>query len=111
MIALLQPIKVFVAFGEHERRSALADGLNDLVANSSIPELIIDQVLGKALGIRLRLSALKSGGRLKRGRTDDDRVLERPRRRLRPCVHSMPDRTALHEDDWMVPILPGDRRG
>ena len=38
------------------------------------------------------------------------RVLEGPRRRLRLRVDAMPHRTALHEDDRMMAVLPRDGR-
>ena len=42
-------IEVLVAFREHERRSPVTNGLHDLVANSSIPGLVINQELVKRL--------------------------------------------------------------
>ena len=45
----LKTIEVLVAFREHERRSPVTHGLHDLVADSSIPGLIINQELVKRL--------------------------------------------------------------
>ena len=35
-------------------------------------------------------------------------MIERTRRRLRFGIHAVPHRTALHEDDRVMPILPDD---
>jgi hypothetical protein len=103
-------MEVLVAFREHQRRSPLTYGLHDLVANSSIPSLVINQELVKRLKLnpfvgRCAARWMKGSG------TDEDRVLEGPRGRLRSCVHAMAYGTALHEDDRMVTVLPRDRRG
>ena len=39
----LEMIEVLVAFGEDERRASVPYGLNDLLADRSIPSLVIDQ--------------------------------------------------------------------
>ena len=106
----LKTIEVLVAFREHERRSPVTHGLLDLVANSAIPGLVINQELVKRLELdpfvgRCAARWMKGSG------TDEDGVLEGPRGRLRPCVHPMAYGTTLHEDDRMVTVLPRDRRG
>ena len=49
--------------------------------------------------------------RLERGRLDEDIVLEGAGRRLHPRVDAMSHRSALHEDDGMVPVLARDGGG
>ena len=41
----LETIEVLVAFGEDERRASVPDGLNDLLADRSIPSLVVYQEL------------------------------------------------------------------
>ena len=45
----LETIEVLVAFGEDERRAAVPYGLNDLLADRSIPSLVVYQELIKRL--------------------------------------------------------------
>ncbi|MBI1874249.1 MAG: hypothetical protein HYS05_10250 [Acidobacteria bacterium] len=101
---------MLVPFGEHERRATVPYGLNDLGADDSIPGLVVHQELVERLELDsfVRTCAAAS---LKRSWTDDNGVLERSCGRLRLSVDAMPHRTALHEDDRMMAILPGDRRG
>src|SRR5216684_5533502 len=106
----LKTCEVLVAFCEHERRSPVTHGLHDLVGNRSIPGLVINQELVKRLELnpfvgRCAARWMKGSG------TDEDGVLEGPRGRLRPCVHAIAYRAALHEDDRLVTVLPRDRRG
>jgi len=91
-------IEVLAAFREHERRSPLTHGLHDLVANSSIPGLVINEELVKRLELNPFVGRCAARG-MKGSGTDEDCVLEWPRSRLRPCIHPMAHGTALHEDD------------
>ena len=54
---------------------------------------------------------LRRAGRLKGCRLHQGVVLERAGGRLCLGVHAVPNRTALHEDDWMMTILTRDGRG
>ena len=101
---------MLVAFGEHERRAAVPYGLNDLLADRSIPSLVVYQELIKRLELDPFVGTCVAAG-LKRGWADDDRVFERSCRRLRLGIDSMPHGTALHEDDWMMTVLARHRRG
>ena len=48
----LEAIEVIVAFGEDERRAAVAYGLDDVVADAPIPRLVVDQSLIERSGTR-----------------------------------------------------------
>ncbi len=106
----LETIEVLVAFGEDERRALVPYGLNDLLADRSIPSLVVDQELIKRLELDPFVRTCDAAG-LKRGRANNDRVFERSCRRLRSGVDPMPHRTALHEDDWMMTVLARHCRG
>src|SRR6476646_3670026 len=94
----LETIEVLVAFGEDERRTSVPYGLNDILADRSIPSLIVYQELIKRLELDPFICACDVAG-LKRGRANSDRVFERSCRRLRPGIDPMPHGTALHEND------------
>ena len=85
-------------------------GLNDLLADRSIPSLVVYQELIKRLELEPFICTCGAAG-LKRGWANNDRVFERSCRRLRFGVDSMPHRAALHEDDWMMTVLARHRRG
>ena len=101
---------MLVAFGEDERRAAVPYGLNDLLADRSIPSLVVYQELIKRLELDPFIRTCGAAG-LKRGWANNDRVFERSCRRLRFGVHPMPHGAALHEDDWMMTVLARHRRG
>jgi hypothetical protein len=92
----LETIEVLVAFGEEERRASVADGLNDLLTDRSIPSLVVYQELIKRLELAPFIRTWSAAG-LKRGWANNDRVFERSCCRLRLRVDSMPHRSALHE--------------
>ena len=84
--------------------------MNNFVTDRSIPRVVINQALIE----RLKFDPLVHSciaRCLKRRRTDDHRVLERPRGGLRLRVDAMTHRTALHEDNRVMAILPRDGRG
>ena len=72
--------------------------------------VVVDQLLVERLELRAFVG-VGASGRLERRWLHEDVVLERTCRRLRSRVHSMPHRTALHEDDRMVAVLARDSRG
>ena len=100
---------MIVSFGQNERRSVVTHSLKDLVTDGAIPRLVVHQLLVERLEFGSFVYA-RISGRLECRRTNNNRVIERLRRRLRSGVDAMPDRTALHEDDWMMAILPRNRR-
>lgn len=66
---------MLIAFSQDERRSDVAHGLRNFIADRSIPGLVIDQELVE----RLELHALVRpciARRVKRSRADKDCVLE-----------------------------------
>ena len=99
-----------MAFGEDERRAAVDYGLNDLLADRSIPSLVVYQELIKRLELDPFVGTCVATG-LKRGWANNDRLFERSCRRLRFRVDSMPHGAALHENDWMMTVLARHCRG
>ena len=72
----LETIEVLVAFGEDERRSTVPYGLNDLLADRSIPSLVVYQLLIERLELDPFIRTCVAG-RLKRCWANNDRVFER----------------------------------
>src|SRR5215212_6103644 len=103
-----EPVEVIVALRQDERRSAVPYRVDDIVTNAPVPRVVADQFAVEALERHalVRLGA----GRQKTGRTDDDRMLERPLDGLHLRVHPMADRATLHEDDWMMAVFTSDGR-
>ena len=67
----LETIEVFVAFGEDERRASVPYGLNHLLADRSIPSLVVYQELIKRLELDPFVRTCGAAG-LKRGRANGE---------------------------------------
>ena len=100
---------MIVPLGQHERRPAAVHRLDDVVADATVAQLVVDQLLVERLELH-PLVGIGTPVRLERRRLHEDEVLERASGRLRSCVHSMANRSALHEDDGMVAVLARDGR-
>ncbi len=85
-------------------RTSIVRRLDDIVADATVAHLVFDQFLVKRLELH-PLVGIRSPSRVERRRLHEDEMLECSRGCLCPRVHSMPDRSALHEDDGMVPVL------
>src|SRR4029077_15540808 len=105
-----EAIQMLGAFGQDERRAAFAHGLDDVVADELIARLVLDQLLVQSMELD---SGVCTCGvvRLKRRRTYDHGVLKRSCGGLTLRADSKPYRSALHEDDRVVTVLPRDGRG
>src|SRR5258705_11935211 len=99
---------MLVAFGEDERRAAVPYGLNDLLADRSIPSLVVYQELIERLELDPFVHACGATG-LKRGWTHNHLGFERSCPRLRCGVHPMPHEARLDEKDRMMPASPRHR--
>ncbi len=104
-----EEIEVIVPLSEHQWRPPVTDRLDDVVADPMSAWLVVDQLLVDSLELDTLVSIWISL-RLERGRLHEDIVLEGAGRRLRPGVHSVSHRSALHEDDRMVTVLACDGR-
>ena len=106
----LKTIEVLVAFGQDQRRTTVTHGSNTSSQIAPISGLVLDQKLVERLELDPFIGIRRSCS--DRTRSDEeDRVVERSGRRLRPGVDPMPNGTALHEDDRMVTVLARHRRG
>src|SRR5436190_4210836 len=99
-----------VSFGQHQRRSALSHGLKHFIANKPGASLIGNQFRKQLLKLDAPI-VLGDPQPMKTRRTDMDSVIEWTRRRLLPGVDSRANRSALHEDNRVMPILASDRGG
>ena len=102
-------VEVVVPLREHERRPAVVHRLNDILADATVTQLVVNQFLVEGLELH-SLVGLRPPARLEGRRLHEDDVLEGAGRRLRSCVHSMANRSALHEDDGVVAVLARDGR-
>ena len=84
--------------------------LDDVFANASIACVVFDQFAIQGLKLEPPVG-LRRAGRLKWCRLYQRVVLEGAGSRLGLGVHAVPNRTALHEDDWMMTIFARDGRG
>ena len=106
-----QGIEMLVALGQHQRRSTFVNGLEHVIADELIAGLVRDQLASTALGTGFaRSSAAAPVGRKPVG-TDMDGMFEGACGCLRLGVDPMTNRSALHEDDRMVPVFASDRGG
>ena len=105
-----QEIEMLVAFGQYQWRATFVNGLEHVVADELIAGFIRDQFGVQFL--KLDSHILGKGPRRAKPRgTDMDGVRKRTCGRLCPGIDPMTNRPALHEDDRMVAIFAGDRRG
>ena len=98
---------MIVSFREQKRRSTGLHRLDDVVTDTTISRLVTDQIAVK----QLKFDSLVRGRQhrwLKRGGANENGMSKRTTNRLRPRTNAMPDRTALHEDDRMMTVFPGD---
>lgn len=106
---ILEAAEVIVPLGENEWRPTDVHGLDDVVADAAVAQFVIDQLLVESLELH-SLVAIRTAVRMERRGLHEDEVLEGASGRLRFCVHSMANRSALHEDDGMVAVLARDSR-
>ena len=103
-----EAFEMFVSFCEHERRAGCLDSFDHIFADTAIPRFVAYQIAVE----RMKLDALvrrRRHCRLKGCRTHQNAVGKRPSHGLGLRIDAMPNRTALHEDDRMMAILPRDR--
>ena len=101
---------MLVALSEHQRRTAFADREMTSSQIGAIAVLVDDEIAIKFLELHPRVG-IGFAARAERGGTHQHVVPKRPGGRLRLRVDPVPHRTALHENDRMVAILPRDRGG
>ena len=104
---VFEAVEVLIALRQDQRRTPIANRVDDVLADSSSSRLVVDQLLVE----RLKFDALvriRASVRLERCRLNEHEVLERARCRLCASIYLMSNRTALHEDDRMVAVLACD---
>ena len=73
---------MIVPLREHERRPAAVHRLDDVVADATVAQLVVDQLLVERLELH-SLVGIRTPARLERRRLHEDEVLERAGGRLR----------------------------
>ncbi len=106
----LEPLEMLVPFGEDERRPAGADRVDDVGADATVAFVVFDQSLIQRLELQTPVGLWDSKGHEGRRLHEHD-VLERAGGGLCPWVDTMPNRSALHEDDRVVTVLARHGRG
>ena len=101
---LFEAIEMVIALGQYQRRTAITNRLDNVLADSPSSRLVFDQLSIEGLKFHT-LVRIRASGRLERGRLNQHEMLERAGCRLHASVHLMSHRTALHEDDGMVAVL------
>jgi hypothetical protein len=101
---------VIATLRQHEGRSSGPNGFDDIVANEPVPPIVPYDRRAKGLKLHPRVR-LRDLSRHETRRPNDHTVPERPECSLNLRIDSMPDRSALHEDDGMMPVLSGNCGG
>jgi len=101
-----QLFEVTGSFRQHDRRTSLANCRRDVIDNQAISSVVGDQRLVKIMELDAQVGV--PGARwVESRRTHPDVVGERSLCGLFACADSMADRSALHENDRVVPVLAG----
>ena len=105
-----QRVQMFIPLGQHQWRTSLPNGLDQVMADKLIALFIGNQLLIEFVEL---LSHIGIGRpqRAKVSRTNHDRMLKGMSRRPLSGINPITHGAALHKDDRMVAILPCDRRG
>ena len=101
----LQAVEMVVALCEHERRAPRVDRLDDVGADALVASVIVHQLLIQRLELHTLVRVGRSR-RLKRRGLNEGEMFKRSRSRLHSCIHAVPNRPTLHEDDRVVPVFP-----
>jgi septum formation topological specificity factor MinE len=104
---VLEAVEVLIPFRQDQRRTPIANGFENVLANSPSTRLVVDQLLVEGLKFHT-LVRIRVPRRLEGCRLNQHEVLEGTRRGLCASVYLMPNWTALHEDDRMVAVLACD---
>ncbi len=96
---------MLVAFGDNDRRPTVANGFDDLGDNQAIARLVLDELFIQIMELHahVRICDLPLAESCW---TDKHGMLERAGGCLFAGVHTMPDGTALHENDRMMAVFP-----
>ena len=98
-----------IPLGQHKRRAAVSNGLDDFSADDLIPLFVQNQFPIQILELSSHVW-VRGTERTKVRRADHDSVLKWVCSRLLLRVDSVSNRTTLHEHDWMVTVLSRNRR-
>src|SRR5215469_14919639 len=101
-------LKMFESFCEQQRGPPFMQSTQYVRTNHFVAGIVVSQRLAESVEFDARV-LLRRHGRMKTSRTNQYVMGERPACRLFFCVHPVPERTALHENNWMMAILTGNR--
>src|SRR5437016_4340099 len=98
-----------LSFRDDHRRSPGFKCRENVIEDEIVPCRVFSKPRVKFLDGRLCIGAVPDTSELRASK--HHLMVEGPKRRLLFGVNTMTDRTALHEDDWVVAVLPRHRRG
>ncbi len=104
---VFEAVEVLIALRQDQRRTPIANRLDNVLADSPSTRLVVDQLLVQGLKFDA-LVRIRTSVRLERRRLNQHEVLERAGCRLCASIYLMSNWTALHEDDRMVTVLACD---
>ena len=107
--SLGQLFEVTGSFRQHERRTSLPNCRRDVIDDQAISSVVGDQRLVKIMELDAQVG-VPGARRVESRRTHPDVVGKRSLCGLLARTDSMADRSALHENDWVVPVLAGHGR-
>src|SRR5665213_298535 len=100
---------MILAFGDDHWRATGFERRQNVIEEEIVPRRVLSEPCIKFLDGRLFIGTVP--GKPKLRAPENDHMLEGPSGRLLLGIDAMTDRTALHEDNWVVAILPRHRRG
>src|ERR1700722_17718132 len=98
---------MFESFGEQQRGSPFMQGTQYVRTNHLIACIVVSQCLAEPVEFDARV-LLRRCRRLKTSRPNQYVMGERSACRLFFCIYPVPERTALHENNWMMAVLTGN---
>ena len=99
-----QFLEVFGSFRQHDGRTALPDGIQNVPANQPVAALVGDQYLVERMELHADVR-ISEGRRMERSWADHHAVRKGALGRLLLGVNAVSNRTAVHEDDRVMTIL------
>src|ERR1700740_1046987 len=101
-------LKMFESFGEQQRGPPFMQGTQYVCTNHFIARIVISQCLAESVEFDACV-LFRRHRRMKTSRTNQYVMGKRPACRLFFCIYPVPERTALHENNWMMAVFTGNR--
>lgn len=102
-----ESVEMIIALGQYQRRTPLANRVDDVLTDLPSARLVVDQLLIQDLKFDA-LVRIRAFRRLECCGLNEHEMLEGARRGLCTGIDLVSNRTALHEDDRIVTILACD---